>query len=103
MQTLTPSEFQALIAAGTTLLDVRTPDELELAALPNAVNIPLHELPDRVGELNPQAAIAVLCHHGVRSDRAARFLEKCGFTQVSHLGGGIDAWSVEIDSSVPRY
>ncbi len=103
MQTLNPSEFQTLIASGATVLDVRMPEELELAALPGAVNIPLHELPDRIGELNPQAPIAVLCHHGVRSERAARFLEGSGFAQVSHLAGGIDAWSMQIDESLPRY
>jgi len=103
MRTLNPSDFQAHVAAGALLLDVRMPEELEIAALPGAINIPLNDLPDRIGELNPGAAIAVLCHHGVRSERAARFLERSGFGDVSHLAGGIDAWSLEIDESVPRY
>ena len=103
MQTLSPSEFQALLASGATLLDVRMPEEVAIASLPGALNIPLMQLPERIGELNPQAPIAVLCHHGVRSEHASRFLEHNGFTQVSHLEGGIDAWSVEIDERVPRY
>lgn len=103
MRTLDPAAFQALLASGATLLDVRLPEELELAALPGALNIPLHELPDRLAELNPEAPIAVLCHHGVRSDRAARFLEYNGFADVSHLEGGIDAWSLQLDPALPRY
>lgn len=103
MRTLNPTDFQAHVAGGAVLLDVRLPEELAIAALPGTVNIPLNDLPDRVGELNPAAPIAVLCHHGVRSERAARFLERSGFADVSHLAGGIDAWSQEIDESVPRY
>lgn len=103
MQTLSPSKFQALIASGATVLDVRMPEEIAIASLPGAINIPLMDLPDRIGELNPQAPIAVLCHHGVRSEHASRFLEHNGFTQVSHLEGGIDAWSEQIDARVPRY
>jgi rhodanese-related sulfurtransferase len=104
MRTLSPAEFQALAASGAVVLDVRLPEELAIAALPGAVvNIPLNDLPDRIGDLNPNEPIAVLCHHGVRSERAARFLERSGFSDVSHLGGGIDAWSQQIDESVPRY
>lgn len=104
MRTLTPTEFKTLMASGATVLDVRTPEELEVAALPGPIlNIPLDQLPERLGDLNPQGPIAVLCHHGVRSERAARFLERNGFGDVSHLAGGIDAWSLEIDPAVPRY
>ncbi|SHH16147.1 Rhodanese-related sulfurtransferase [Hydrocarboniphaga daqingensis] len=103
MRTLASADFKALVDSGATLLDVRLPEELEIAALPGAVNIPLNDLPDRIGELNPAAPIAVLCHHGVRSERAARFLERSGFVDVSHLEGGIDAWSLEFDPAVPRY
>jgi rhodanese-related sulfurtransferase len=104
MQTITPQELKArLDAGGLTLLDVRTPDELLLSQLPGAVHIPMSELQDRVGELNPAAPIAVLCHHGVRSEMAARFLERNGFAKVSSVSGGIDAWSTTVDPSVPRY
>ncbi|WP_293367826.1 rhodanese-like domain-containing protein [Nevskia sp.] len=104
MQNLAPDAFKALIAQPETiLLDVRMPEEIDLAALPGAVCIPLAELGQRVGELNPSASIAVLCHHGVRSEMAGRFLERNGFADVSHLIGGIDAWSQLIDPAVPRY
>jgi len=104
MQNLAPDAFKALIdRPGTVLLDVRLPEEIEIAALSGAINIPLAELGARVAELNPSAPIAVLCHHGVRSEMAGRFLERNGFGDVSHLIGGIDAWSQTIDATVPRY
>lgn len=104
MQNLTPEAFRDLIARpGTVLLDVRMPEEVAIAALPGAINIPLAELGQRVSELNASAPIAVLCHHGVRSEMAGRFLERNGFVDVAHLTGGIHAWSQIIDPSVPRY
>lgn len=104
MQTLPPRLFQELMQApDTLLLDVRTPEEVEIATLPGALNIPLHELAARLGEIGQAAAIAIYCHHGVRSEQAARLLERQGRTAVSHLEGGIDAWSVQIDPTVARY
>lgn len=103
MQTLTPQEFKERMAQGVAVLDVRMPEEVQLAALAGAINIPMNELPTRIGELDPKAPIAVLCHHGVRSEMASRFLERNGFADVAHLAGGIDAWSVTVDTSVPRY
>lgn len=104
MQTLSPQQFQQLIAQDDVcLLDVRMPEEVEVACLDGALHIPLHELPQRFGEVNPQQAVGIYCHHGVRSEHAARFLEHQGYTRVSHLAGGIDAWSVAIDSTLARY
>jgi len=103
MQTLSPQEFKERIAQGAAVVDVRTAEEVQIAALAGAINIPMNELPNRLGELDPKAPVAVLCHHGMRSEMASRFLERNGFTDVAHLEGGIDAWSVVIDSSVPRY
>jgi len=104
VQNLTPEQLKTLLDTRSVfLLDVRTPEELQLASLPGAYNIPLQELPTRVNELNPDAAIAVLCHHGVRSEMAGRLLERNGFAKVAHLIGGIDAWSLAIDPEVPRY
>ncbi len=104
MRNLSPVELESLLAGGgVCLLDVRTPEELEIASLPGAINIPLPELGCRMTELNPTAPIAVLCHHGVRSEMAGRLLERNGFADVAHLMGGIDAWSQQIDPQVPRY
>ncbi|MFA5939266.1 MAG: rhodanese-like domain-containing protein [Sinimarinibacterium sp.] len=88
---------------GVTVLDVRTDEELFAARLAGAKHIPLQELPMRYVELNPAQHIAVLCHHGVRSQMAARFLEQNGFQDVSSVDGGLDAWSMHVDPTVPRY
>ena len=104
MRRITPAELQAGIEAGTMhVLDVRTAEELEMAALPGALNIPLHELPARHGELPRDKPIAVLCHHGMRSQSGALFLDKQGFAEVMSVDGGIDAWSLNVDASIPRY
>jgi rhodanese-related sulfurtransferase len=104
MKIISVAELRDLLAAdAVTLVDVRGADELALARVAGAVHLPLHELPQRFGELNPQAPIAVLCHHGARSEMAARFLEKNGFSDVSNVAGGIDAWSLGVDPGVPRY
>lgn len=103
MLTLNAHQFQALINQGAQLVDVRQPDEVAIAAFPGALNLPLDRLPSLLGQLNPDRPVAVLCHHGVRSEMASRFLEQRGFAAVSHLEGGIDAWSQLIDPAVPRY
>ncbi len=87
------------------LLDVRQPHEHALAALPGSTLIPLSELPQRWHEMIIPAGtlIVAYCHHGVRSWHAALFLDQKGLAPVYSLQGGIDAWSLEIDPSVPRY
>jgi adenylyltransferase/sulfurtransferase len=85
------------------LLDVREPGELDLASLDDVVHIPLAMLPLRVKELDPTREVVVLCHMGVRSALAARWLREHDFPRVLNLAGGIDAWSREVDPSVPRY
>lgn len=85
------------------LVDVREPDEYELCRIEGAKLIPLSELPKRVGELPKSGEIIVHCHHGGRSARAVEFLLQQGLAGAKNLAGGIDAWSAQIDSSVPRY
>ena len=85
------------------LLDVRELPELALSSLPGVTHIPMGAIPRRIDELDPDAAVVVMCHHGVRSMRVALFLKQQGFSDVSNLRGGIDAWSLELDPSVPRY
>ncbi len=85
------------------LLDVREPDEIAAAVLPDSVVIPMREIPARLNELPPDKPIAVLCHHGGRSERVAEFLSARGFEDVSNVDGGIDAYARRVDSSIPRY
>lgn len=104
MRTLSPAELKEwLDRRAVCLLDVREPEELELARLPDAIHIPLAELPARLAELDPQRPIVAFCHHGIRSELAARLLERNGFAEVAHLSGGIDAWAQAVDPSIPRY
>lgn len=87
------------------LLDVREAEELAIAALPGAVHIPLGDLPGRIGELADwrEREVLALCHHGVRSAMACRFLREAGFAAVRNVSGGIDAWSLRVDPGCPRY
>jgi rhodanese-related sulfurtransferase len=100
-----PQELKRRLDAGEalTVLDVREPWEIKLASLPGTLNIPLNEVPGRLGELNPHAELVVMCHAGGRSRRAAEFLSARGFTHVANLAGGIDAWSRDIDPDLPTY
>lgn len=87
------------------LVDVRQPWEHETAALPDSVLVPLNELRERADEINPPegALVVAYCHHGVRSLSAAELLERLGHKPVVSLRGGIDAWSLQIDPTLPRY
>jgi len=85
------------------LLDVREPWEHEIARVEGARLVPLATLPGALDTLDRSREIVVLCHHGVRSLMAAEFLQRNGFARVANLRGGIDAWSGDVDPSVPRY
>jgi len=85
------------------LLDVRTPREWQVNRLEGAQLLPLNELTSRWQELDREQEIVVYCHHGHRSARAVDFLRRAGLQNVKNLTGGIDAWSKEIDPSVPLY
>ena len=85
------------------LLDVREPHEFQFAHIADSVLIPLNQIPNRLGELDPQQEIVVICHHGMRSLQAANYLVQSGYKNIANLTGGIDAWSCNCDNSVRRY
>jgi rhodanese-related sulfurtransferase len=85
------------------LLDVREHDELAVAAVAGALHIPMREVPGRLTDLDTQKPLVVMCHSGGRSRRVAEYLLGQGFTTVFNLRGGIDAWSTQLDSQIPRY
>ena len=101
---ITPKQLKERLDAGdkVLVLDVREPFEWNIANLGGKL-IPLGELSQRVGELNPDEEIVVLCHHGVRSAHAVAFLRNQGFKKAFNIRGGIDRWSTEVDASIPRY
>ena len=85
------------------LLDVREPWEYQTVHLSGSVLIPLGQLHSRLNELDPDKEIVTLCHHGIRSQTALSLLARAGFKNVKNLTGGIDAYSVTADPTVPRY
>ena len=114
---LNPVDFLAWrdgAAAGDFLpvvLDVREPWELQTASVRadgfTLLHIPMRDVAAQLTELQqthgPDHPIACLCHHGIRSLHVADYLVQNGFTQVVNLDGGIDAWSQQVDPSVPAY
>ncbi len=85
------------------LLDVREPNEFAYAHIEGSLHIPLQQLPARMDELDAEQDLVVICHHGMRSQQACQFLQHSGFTRLYNLQGGIDAWSMACDPTVPRY
>jgi len=88
------------------VVDVREPHELAISSLPHGsrvLHMPLRTLPGRVAELPRERTLVLMCHRGSRSAKALEILREQGFTRLLNLTGGIDAWSRDVDSSVPRY
>jgi adenylyltransferase/sulfurtransferase len=84
-------------------VDVREDWEYSLAKLDGSILIPLGTLSQSFTQLNRDSEIIAICHHGMRSADATNFLIQQGFTNVKNLVGGIDAWSTQVDGTVPRY
>ena len=105
IEEISPEELKRRQASSAPprLIDVREPWEVAMAAIPGAIHIPLNELPQRLGELDPKAETVVMCKAGGRSLRAAMFLQSRGFSHVANLSGGIDAWTRDVDPSLPSY
>jgi molybdopterin/thiamine biosynthesis adenylyltransferase/rhodanese-related sulfurtransferase len=101
---ITPEELRAKLDKkdDVFILDVREPHEFEICNLDGYL-IPLRDLPSRINELDSSKEIVAYCHTGVRSERAVEFLKTAGFKKVKNLVGGIEAWSLRIDPTVPRY
>jgi rhodanese-related sulfurtransferase len=99
------ADVAAMLSTATppVVIDVREQWEYDIAHLEGSVLIPLSSLPTRVDSLDPTLTYALLCHHGMRSEMAGNWMAQHGFTQLINIDGGIDAWSVEVDPSLPRY
>jgi len=85
------------------LLDVREPWEYERCRIGDSQLLPLGKLAQRCDELPRDRAIVVICHHGVRSQQAAHFLDSAGFAQTYNLSGGVAAWAEQVEPAMPRY
>lgn len=102
-----PQEAQRRLNSGAAILiDVREPEEYAMARIDGARLIPMQELPAEIKKLDSLAnetELLLLCHHGVRSLQAAQWLRQQGLENCLSVTGGIDRWSCEIDSKIPRY
>jgi rhodanese-related sulfurtransferase len=85
------------------LVDVREPWEFDCCRIENSFPVPLSQLPAKRAELPADRDLVLVCHHGNRSQQAAMWLARNGFPNVHNLRGGIEAWSLEVDPTVPRY
>jgi rhodanese-related sulfurtransferase len=84
-------------------LDVREPFEVEICVIAGSVNIPLHQIHEAVETLDPEQEYVLICHHGVRSQRAGLIMKSQGFDKLINLAGGIDAWACNVDARMKRY
>jgi rhodanese-related sulfurtransferase len=107
MQHVTAPELAARLADPAQeqplLLDVRENWEFETCHIAGSTQIPMHLIPLRAGELPDEREIVCICHHGARSMQVASFLERNGFENVTNLTGGIHAWAMQVDPSMPKY
>ena len=85
------------------LLDVREGWEHDVVAVPGDTHIPMGQVPERTAEIVTDRPVVIMCHHGGRSAQVTRFLRGKGFSNVTNLEGGIDAWAREIDTSLATY
>ena len=109
MQQIAVTELAGLCAGDTTptLLDVREDWEFALGAIrvdgARTQHIPMRQIPARMSEIDTERPVVCICHHGVRSAQVVAFLLHHGYGPVYNLGGGIDAWSQQVDPGVARY
>jgi adenylyltransferase/sulfurtransferase len=106
MEETTATELKRRLDRGDDLqiIDVREPNEYEIARLQNSKLIPLGQVVDRMSEIDPSRETVVHCKMGGRSAKAIEALKRAGYTgRLINLKGGITAWSNEVDQSVPKY
>jgi monothiol glutaredoxin len=101
---LSAPDLQALLESGTAieLVDVRTEEERTIATIDGSRLLD-QAYRDALLLRDRDTAIVFQCHHGVRSQYAAEYFRDQGFRNLYNLWGGIDAWSLLVDASVPRY
>jgi len=102
---ITPRELHERMVQGEKpfILDVRQDWELGICRLPDATHIPMSQIAGRAEELPRDTEIVVMCHHGVRSQHVATYLQQLGFEKLFNLTGGIAAWSRDVDPKTPTY
>ena len=102
---ISPRDAAAILKEGNArLIDVREPWEFATASIEGSLLMPMGDIPSRAHqELDPDARLLILCHHGARSLSVANWLRQQGFESAQSVAGGIESWSREVDPKVPRY
>jgi rhodanese-related sulfurtransferase len=105
VEEVSPDEVQEWLTGGKpiALLDVREPREWDYCRIDGASLTPMSRFKQLAPGLDPEATTVVYCHTGVRSVFVCAYLQKQGFRRALSMAGGIDAWSLTVDPSVPRY
>lgn len=105
MKEISATQLKSLLDDGEkpTLLDVREAWECGICSIDGAIVIPMNDIPSRQNELDKEASIVTICHHGMRSQNVAFFLEQNGFNHITNLVGGMDAWARAVDSDMATY
>jgi len=110
MEQITPQSLKALInehrkieEPPPLLLDVREPWEYAICRIEGSELLPMRQIPSAVNSLEASRPTVVICHHGIRSQQVARFLDQQGFQRVINLQGGIAAWANDVDPGMPTY
>ncbi|MEA3278110.1 MAG: rhodanese-like domain-containing protein [Pseudomonadota bacterium] len=106
MRQMTAPELHAKLQAGEDqafLLDVRESWEFDICRIDGARLIPMRQIPGACDQLDREQEIVVICHHGIRSQQVALYLEHKGFSQVINLQGGVAGWARDVDPAMPTY
>ncbi|MGV7207865.1 rhodanese-like domain-containing protein [Oxalobacteraceae bacterium A2-2] len=107
MEQITAPELAAWLAdpdrPKPVLLDVRENWEFETCHIPGSTHIVMNTIPARIDDLDEDAQIVCICHHGARSMQVAAYLEHHGFGKMVNLTGGVHAWALQVDPAMPKY
>jgi len=106
MRQMSPRDLAARLRDGDEpllLLDVREPWEFGVCRIEGSRSLPMRQIPAALGELDRDRELVVICHHGIRSQQVALYLDHQGFRNVINLQGGVAAWARDVDPAMPTY
>ena len=105
MRHFRPLDLKAYLDKGEQplLLDVREPWKFQILRIAGSRLVPLREIWQQIGTLDPSQETVLICHHGIRCRQVGYFLENVGFTQLINLTGGVEAWAQEVDPNMLTY
>jgi len=106
MRQMAPRELAKRLSADgepPLLLDVREPWEFDICRIQGSELLPMRHVVACLDQLDRRRETVVICHHGIRSQQVALYLEHQGFERLINLSGGVDAWARSVDSDMPTY